>query len=583
MKRPTASTAPWREYLGALRRWLWLIILGALLAGGTALLVSWRMAPVYEASCIVLIGQDQQAAEPNYDAILLSQQLAKTYSEMLRASPVLEQAAARLGLSPADTTLQKGVSIELADDTQIIKITARHADPSMAARIANTIPEVFIQQSLALQAADSAASRERIAQEMQAVRAQIDAVQSSLDQENRKQPPSASQVAYLEAMLAQYRTTFSNLMQSYEDIRVTDAKRTSPLSIIEPARIPAAPILPRPLINAGLAGMLGALVATGAALSIHHLDDTLRSPLDAEQAVGLPTLATIIRFPASAAECQQPLMAADPLCGAAECYRRLRVHLSAVAPQGSRLLLITSPAPLEGKTTTVANLGISLAQSGQRVLLVDANLRHPGLDREFGLSGEKGLVSLLTEPETSLDEAIQETRIPGLRVLPAGGAPANPAEVLDWPEMGDLLARLKPLADYVLVDSPPVLAATDAGILARQVDGVLLVVEADKTRAGMLQQAATTLENVRASLLGVVINRLPARHDSHNGCRLGQDPASGRHWLARHGGSARQQGERNRGSSGESQSAAPDPPPHGKDMEPTRQSSSIIPQPGPQG
>jgi capsular exopolysaccharide synthesis family protein len=195
----------------------------------------------------------------------------------------------------------------------------------------------------------------------------------------------------------------------------------------------------------------------------------------------------------------------------AEGYRLLRAAILAAAPlkgRTGRILLVTSAMPCEGKTTTLANLGVSLAQSGKRVLLVDANLRNPSLHQTFGLPLEPGLATLLGPDGDALrSDTVRETSVPGLRVLTAGRPPANVAELLDRPRMGALLRELGSEADYVLLDSPAVLGVSDAVILAQGADAVLLVVDARATRSEALAQAVTALQPAGAQLLGVALNR----------------------------------------------------------------------------
>lgn len=196
----------------------------------------------------------------------------------------------------------------------------------------------------------------------------------------------------------------------------------------------------------------------------------------------------------------------EPSSAAAEAYRTLRTNiLFSSLDRPLHTLLVTSTAPNEGKSTTLANLAVTMAQAEQRVLMVDCDLRRPSLHSIFGLPNERGLTSaLLEQGEGPLP--IQETSVPGLQLLPSGPLPPRPADLLGSRRMGVLIERLRAAADIVLFDTPPVVAVTDAAVLAPRVDGVLLVLQAGHTRRDRARQARQVLEKVKANIVGVVLN-----------------------------------------------------------------------------
>ncbi len=196
----------------------------------------------------------------------------------------------------------------------------------------------------------------------------------------------------------------------------------------------------------------------------------------------------------------------DPSSAAAEAYRTLRTNLLfSSLDKPLHTLLATSSAPNEGKSTTLANLAVTMAQAEQSVLLVDCDLRRPGLHTLFGLPNDEGLTSaILAQSEGPLP--IQSTSVPGLRLLASGPLPPRPADLLGSRRMGALIERLRTEADIVLFDTPPVVAVTDAAVLAPRVDGVLLVLHAGQTRRDRAREARQILEKVKANIVGVVLN-----------------------------------------------------------------------------
>lgn len=198
----------------------------------------------------------------------------------------------------------------------------------------------------------------------------------------------------------------------------------------------------------------------------------------------------------------------DPKSPAAEAYRTLRTNLQfAALDTPLRVLLITSVGPGEGKTTTAANLGIAMAQSGSKVIVIGGDLRKPTLHYAFELRNTVGLTNVLTGA-VSWEDALQPTDVDGLFILPAGPIPPNPAELLASKRMQELLEELKGHCDVVIIDAPPVLAVTDAGVLSRMADGVLLVVHVGVTPREVAKAAKDQLLQVGARLLGLVVNGL---------------------------------------------------------------------------
>ncbi len=201
-----------------------------------------------------------------------------------------------------------------------------------------------------------------------------------------------------------------------------------------------------------------------------------------------------------------------PKSAAAEAYRALRTNIQFASPDKPvHIVLATSTSPDDGKSTTIANLAITFASSGSPTVLVDADLRRPHLHQMFGLSNDAGLTTWVgevarKENAASVPLPLQKTQVPNLMVLTSGPIPPNPAEILASQRMAELLTLLKSQAEYVLLDAPPIIAVTDAAVLSSRVDGVLLVINAGKTRRDLALKARDMLRQVNANLLGVVLN-----------------------------------------------------------------------------
>ncbi|MDR7551278.1 MAG: CpsD/CapB family tyrosine-protein kinase [Armatimonadota bacterium] len=204
-----------------------------------------------------------------------------------------------------------------------------------------------------------------------------------------------------------------------------------------------------------------------------------------------------------------------PKSPVSEAYRLLRTNLQFSGLNGKlHRILVTSPGPEEGKSTTLANLAVTLAQAGHRVLIVDADCRKPTQHKIFGLPNLRGLTNLLAEGGNPL-EVVQETPVPGLHLLSSGPIPPNPAELLGSGVMREALDRLSESFNFILVDSPPAVAVTDAALLAPLADGVILVIRAGETRQDLAREARAILEKAQAHLLGAVLNGVRPSGDDY--------------------------------------------------------------------
>ena len=272
-------------------------------------------------------------------------------------------------------------------------------------------------------------------------------------------------------------------------------------------------VYPRFKLNIALGFMVSLMLGIGLAFLLEFMDRTLKNAEDVNAAVGAPFLGIIPvvdEMPKQATE--ESIRERDlyvfrhPTSRAAECCRSIRTNiLFSSADRPMKTITISSPRPREGKTTSSIYLGSIMAQSGQRVLLVDTDLRRPRMHKSLGVSRATGLTNLIMH-EVTVDDVVKTTDIPNLYVLPCGPTPPNPAELLLTKRFKEVLELLQARFDFILLDSPPLLAVTDAVILARLSDGVVLIAQAGKTATDDARQAASQLRDVDAPILGVILN-----------------------------------------------------------------------------
>jgi len=477
-----------QEYLKPLLRWLWLPVVSALVAMAVSYLAlpyygSW---PLYQATATVLIGGDIPTRDSDWTSFEMSKNLLPTYAELARRPPVTQAVIDALGLSVSADELRKSISAEVVGNTQLIEISVTDNHPQRAADIANEIAQQLVNQ------------------------APISA------------PPGF--------------------------IRITEPARAS----LHPDVTPHGNIL--------VAGMTGLVAGIGIAFLIEHFDDTIRAPENVMKDLGLETLGTVkyvdsirgdrpfgsrqwntekeqemlvkrglsgiprqIRdaclwpvghlwrlLPSHRRQEQERQLSDSWLSCLADACRLLGIGIRRAAVGSPSKLLITSPGPLEGGSTVAVGLATAWAETGQKVVLVDAHLRRPKLHEWFGLSNDIGLSTLLKQKSPGRGgkgekQILARTEGANLTVLVSGPSDSQNSAYLVSPQLQDVLDDLAKRADVVIVDGPPVLSTPDAAILASKVDGILLVFKARKTRLKAAIEAVRILTRAGGNILGAVL------------------------------------------------------------------------------
>jgi len=308
------------------------------------------------------------------------------------------------------------------------------------------------------------------------------------------------------------RSVYQSLLQQEKELRVVSNSRANNVQLMDRAEIPGGPFSPNARRDWFTALLAGLLAAVGLVFCIEYLDDTVRTPEDVSKRLNLALLGIVPTVRGS----QVPLLSEQVPLEFGEAFRSLRTSIVFTSTtHGPRVVAVTSSQPLEGKTTTACNLATALAIGGSRVLLVDADMRRPGLHKLLGVENEPGLSHLLVG-QAPVRSVIQATREPNLFVIPAGLTPPNPSELLSSDRMRMFLKNLQtgPF-DWVIVDTPPVLAVTDAVIVTRAVSGVIFVIGSEMTRRVHAERALEILMTGRPRSLGCVLNRVDFQRNNY--------------------------------------------------------------------
>ena len=307
---------------------------------------------------------------------------------------------------------------------------------------------------------------------------------------------------------------YDSLLQRAKETGVSGELRTSNVRVVDRAEPATDPVSPRRLLNilGGLFG--GALLGIGFAFLFEYLDNRVKTPEEIERDLGIPSLGLIPVLPTNGTVAN-PLISDGAPPTFSEAFRALRTNiLFSAADGGPRSIVVTSTGPSEGKTMVAGNVAIGLAQAGQRVLLIDADMRRPRAHELFATPVEPGLSNLLVGASKP-SEVVQATTVENLWVMAAGKTPPNPAELLGSRRFAELTNALGDRFDCVIIDTPPVLAVTDAAVIAHRASGVLFVIAADVTSRQAAQTALDQLEHARAKFLGAVLNRVDVERDGY--------------------------------------------------------------------
>ncbi len=503
-----------RRYLMVVKRWWWLLIIGAIVPAVISYYFISKQPTLYQARVTLMVGTTLQSSNPDTRAMQTSHTLAQAYAELVRYRPITEAVIQRLGLERSHEALAHQIVAWVRPNANLLEIRVTDYNPKAAVMIANALAEELIRQSPGSGQGQRQQQQEFIKQQLDELEEKIEKKKAEIAELNDSLADltSAAEIAdtmarieALEQVASTYRTQYAALLQSYMGDSV------NVLSIVEPAVEPWAVGGKAKMIVAISAGA-GLALALGAAFLIEYLDDTVHWDGGRQRALdGLPVLGAVPKM----SNRRRTWAAANRFrYSEIEAIRNLRTNIFLSTP-GTSLdtILVTSPEIGEGKSFTVANLGLTIAVTGMRVVLVDADLRSPALHEMFDRPNVAGLSDLLggeaTIPESWPPAELQPTGVNNLFLLSSGRPPDDPAALLVSPRLPALLEALKKYADVVILDSPPTLIAPDAAILASAVDGTVLVVGEGQTSNGAVAKAQVLLTSRNGvNLLGVAFNRV---------------------------------------------------------------------------
>ena len=446
----------------------------------------------------------------------LRQQLAQTDANIVSGSQiVVNPAVQKLQESVTDLTVERAGLLKDYAPTSV-KVRAIDAQINLAAAREKTLVRNILssksinvnpvyQQLLggladaegqALASAARVAGLERSVQDQRAVLHSL--------------PEEQYVLAQLQRDVSVKEKTYLALQDRYQQLRIAEESTLANAQVLEPALLPGAPVSPKVKLNMILAVLVGLMLGIGAAALQEALDDAIWTGEDVERELGLPLLGLVHNI---SDPNERSLLRAGPMSGVSEAFRLIRSNIKFMAvDKEMRTLMVTSATKGEGKSTTACNLAIALAQDGKKVTLVDTDLRRPSVHKQFGIPNTAGLTNAIVSA-APLAEVEHDVDIENLRVITAGPIPPNPAELLDTARFAHIVEELQTTNDIVVFDAPPVLGVADSSVLGGRMDGVVMVVSAGGVERGAARRTVQMLQQARAHLLGVVLNKM----DEQNG------------------------------------------------------------------
>ncbi|HEV3474383.1 MAG TPA: polysaccharide biosynthesis tyrosine autokinase [Actinomycetota bacterium] len=509
---PTTTTPPERDevdlriYLAALRRWSRLILIATAIGLVVALVYSLFRSPTFQSTAKVLVAPID--VSPLGEA-RISTDIA-TEREVARSTAVAALARREIGAPESTRELLEDLDVEIAPETDVLSFTFSASDPEAAQERAQAFADAYGEYKAQQARLTYAQLRREIELQILELSERIEAVSRQIAGANEGSAEQGTAIALRDSLATQI-AELRGQVASLAPLGVTRPQ------VIEPAEFPSSRSSPQPLVDMAGGAFLGLLVGSGLALFRDRRGARWQGALDLVSSLRAPVLAMIPRTPELDRERPRVITVRDPGSPASEAYRELRAHLLRIvseSPSRGWSVLVTTAGAAEGKSTTAANLAVTLAQAGKRTLLVSADLRRGEIEQLFGLRKEPGLANVLSG-ERGLAEAIQSSGLPDLWILASGSATPHQLEMLQSEPMQRFLRSVE-MVDFVIIDSPPLLPVADALAIAPMVQGVLFVADARRTTRGAVTRAREQLDQVEARLLGIVLNNVPVTWGSRD-------------------------------------------------------------------
>jgi succinoglycan biosynthesis transport protein ExoP len=491
-----------KRIIGVLFRRIWVIALTLVATMAVVILGTHLQTPIYQSSTTLRIATSA-GSQLSYQDYQYADRLMNTYIKITTSEPVLAELGKRLNLSKPLSA--DNVKVEILPSTELIKITVQNTNPKMAATEANTLAEILITQSSQLYTGGGMRSSEALGKQLAIIKDGLGVLQQNFQQLLVQTPPAPEEIAVAQQTLNLQQNSYATLLSQYEQASIRETMQANMVTIVEPATAPLSPSKPNPILNYVLGLVLGWIGGVGLAFLLENLDTTIHI-MDDIESIPKPyiRLSTLAKIPK--ANRKQMDISKNGISSFAEAFRNLATKIQLIShQQPSKVLLIISAEPRQGKSMIVSNLVFALAEAGKKVVAVDCDMRLPKLHRLFRLSNQYGLSDIL-EGKADLTKSLQKSQYKGVNVITSGSLPDNPSQLLSSPKMAELVNKLSQEFDYVLLDAPALLSVIDTEILIHDANGLIIVERLGYAKRESVQMVSKFLAGFQEKLIGLVIN-----------------------------------------------------------------------------
>lgn len=509
------------DYLTVLRRRWWVVAACSVLLAGAIYGLSSIQTPQYQATTQLLVKDPGSSVIFDRTGGVVSdpKRLVETQIQLIRSHPVLELAQTKLAEAGIADDVRELLRVSSVPNTNLVNVTITHPTPTSAQALSAAVADAYLEQFRRQTLNELAAQASELEEKIGSIRTQvrdldgrIAETQKQVDDSGRAATSSVTErLASLRKERDQALAQQSVYQTKLDQVQVDSTLRSQSVLLAVPAAVPTVPVSPRP-VSAGMLGLAaGLVIGVGLAFVFDLLDDSIRTREEATAVLGAEPLGLIPRVADwKRDEDAKVVTISEPDSVTSESFRSLRTGVRfAALSRGANVIMVTSPGASEGKSFVATNLAVVAAEAGQRVVLVDADLRRPRTHRFVRLTNHEGLTTAMLG-ERAIADLLRRPiwpRVAGrLAVLTSGPVPPNPSELLGMERMAQLIATLRTMADLVIVDSAPAVPVTDAAVLASQCDAVLVVVRARSTSRRASRVAMERLRAVGANVLGFVLN-----------------------------------------------------------------------------
>ncbi len=504
-----------KDYLRVTNRRKWWIIATILAVTSIALIYSLLFQDkVYEATSRIIVrekplGSDIFSTLDLEDMSTQPERSIQTQVELIRSKNLAAQVIEALQLQLSPNELMKKLKVEPLSKTNIIEIKIKDRRPELARDIANQYVIKYQEWRRSENVKEVAAARTEVWDALQKTKDEAIALSREIEQRFGSQPVP-------EELKVEQQIAFNyyvDLQRTYRELVINEELMSGGLEILTDEDAPSKPVEPQPVRAGLLALLVGSVLGFALAFLVNYLDDTVEGREEAERLFDAPVLGEIPRSPEIRADSRSNIvMISSPRSATSEAFRALRTNIQYINYElKSKVILITSSGPGEGKTFVTANLGVALAEAGHKVLIVCADMRKPGLHGCFHLHNKAGLSTVLIG-KGEMEDFLASPGFPNLKVLTSGPLPPNPSELLGSRRMKEALEKARSRFDFVLMDTPPVLATSDTAVLGPRVDGVIIVINAGSSRRDEAKKSRELLSQVKTRILGTVLNNVTHAH-----------------------------------------------------------------------